>query len=284
MKLVVLLVLFTTCLFATTIAQNLEPSCYFFSGTGSWVNTNITNGKLFYQNIGYYPSSGDCERAKSCFAFGGYAGGQIMLYSDDTIESVSLFGVGLRVSVLSMTPAFMPDRRQPFDKSRFSGLGVGASYYVNNTAVRISEDNERISSSDFFPEELGALNEELDKQLLELYNPKFQEGNNDDPLKIWCGTNYPLCMRKDKITYIKRGDVFDATNSAVGYADFDFDVFSMQAKYQCTINLSHGVTCGNSGVEKYQSGYIGSSLIKHYACEAVNDVNYACTKWVQIFY
>ena len=283
MKLVLLFVLFTTCLFATTIAQTLDTDCYYFSGTASWVNTNITNGKLFYQAAQFLPASeGECKEANSCVAFGTSGGGQVLMYSDDTIESVSLFGVGFRVSGMSMFPAFMPDRRQPFDKSRFSGLGVGVSFYVNNTAVRISEDNERISSSDFFPEELETLNEELDKQLLELYNPKFQEGNSDDPLKILCGTNYPLCLRKDKITYIKRGDVFDATNSAVGYADFDFDLFSMHTKYQSTINLSHGTTCGNSGVQKYQSGYIGSSLIKHYACEIADEEHYECTKWVRI--
>lgn len=280
MQVFVLLCLFSTLLLGTTIAQT--ESCYYFSGTGSWSNTNTTNGKLIKEASMFQPVAGECEKANSCVAFGGYAGGKVMYYTDDTIKSVSLHGVGVRLAAVEMAPAFLPYRRSPYDKTRLNGLGVGVSFYINNTALKISEENERISADDFFSEELDELNEVLDEQLLQLYNPEFLEGKNDEPWETLCGSNYPLCLRKDKIMYWKRGNVVDASNSVIGFADFDFNVFSMQTNYQCTIYLSHGTTCSTSGVPQSLSGYLDSSLIVHYACEEYDEDHNVCSQWVRI--
>ena len=280
MKLCALLVLFSTFLVALTIA---DDNNYFFIGSSSWSNTNITNGDLFYQAEKYEPPSGECTENDTGTAFGTSGAGKVVFYSDNALKDVSLFGVGLRVTGMVMAATFVPEKRHPFQNTRFTGIGAGRSYYINNTVLNISEDSERISSSNFFTGDLEPLNEELDKQVLELLDPKIKEGNYDDPWKILCGSNYPNCLRKDVFVYVKPGVTFSAkTNTATGYADYSLDVFNVQVNYQGEVTLNYGTTCGSGGLQKFQSGHVGPAFVTHYACETYDEHDNRCSQWVKI--
>ena len=113
------LVILVVCIGFIAVDAQVTPTptrtpipCYYQSGVCGFSNFTMENTEVLFEST-KSTSSDYCTPISDCIAFGGCLSFNMLLTIDNELKDVSLFGLGLKGTILTAEFSFLPQKIHP---------------------------------------------------------------------------------------------------------------------------------------------------------------------------